>query len=56
MKKSILSNKAYKLLAIIDLNKINNWSEVKGQSVWTSVAFKDHKEINNNKLQEHSMT
>ena len=33
VKKIILSNKAYKLLAIIDLNKINNWSEVKGQLV-----------------------
>ena len=31
-----------------DLNKINNWAEVKGQSVWTSTAFKNHKEINNN--------
>ena len=48
VKKSILNDKGYNLLAIIDLNKINNWSEVKGQSVWTSVAFKDHKEINNN--------
>ena len=35
-------------MAEIDLNKINNWSDVKGQSIWTSVAFKDHKEINNN--------
>ena len=48
MKKSILNDKGYNLLAIIDLNKINNWSEVKSQSVWTSVALKDHKEINNN--------
>ena len=46
VKKSILNDKAHNLLAIIDLSKINNWSE--GQSVWTSVAFKDHKEINNN--------
>ena len=35
-------------MAITDLNKINNWTEVKGQSIWTSVAFKNHKEINNN--------
>ena len=33
---------------MIDLNKINNWSDIKGQSIWTNVAFKDHKEINNN--------
>ena len=48
VKKSILNYKAFDLLAEIDLNKINNWSDVKGQSIWTSVAFKDHKEINNN--------
>ena len=47
-KKSILNGKAYNLLAIINLNKINNWTEIKGQLIWTSVAFKDHKEINNN--------
>ena len=48
VKKSILNGKTCDLLAIIDLDKINNWKEVKGQSIWTSVAFKDHKEINNN--------
>ena len=59
VKKSILNDKGYNLFAIIDLNKINNWSEVKGQSVWTSVAFKDHKEIVTyvfHSLQKHSMT
>ena len=35
-------------MAFIDLNKIDNLNEVKGQSIWTSVSFKDHKEINNN--------
>ena len=48
VKKSMLNDKTYGLLAIIDLSKINNWSDVKGQSVWTSATFKDHKEINNN--------
>ena len=47
VKKGIINYKVYDLLAIIDINKINNWTDVKGQSIWTKVAFKDHKEINN---------
>ena len=35
-------------MAIVDLNKIDNWSEIKEQSVWINAAFKDQKEINNN--------
>ena len=35
-------------MAEIDKNKINNWNEIEGQSIWTNVHFKDHKEINNN--------
>ena len=27
---------------------MNNWSDIKEQSIWTNAAFKDHKEINNN--------
>ena len=48
MKNSFLNNKVYDLLAVIDLNKITNWAEVKAESVWTNVVFKSHKEINNN--------
>ena len=48
VKKSFLNNKVYDLLAVIDLNKITNWAEVKVESVWTNVVFKSHKEINNN--------
>ena len=48
VKKSILNKKLFDILAIIDLNKINNWNDIKGQSIWTNAAFKDHKEINNN--------
>ena len=47
VKKSIL-NKIFDILAIVDLKKINNWNDIKGQSVWTNAAFKDHKEIGNN--------
>ena len=35
-------------MAIVDLNKIDNWSEIKEQSLWINAAFKDQKEINNN--------
>ena len=35
-------------MAIIDLNKINSWEEIKGKSIWINTAFKDQKEINNN--------
>ena len=35
-------------MASIDLNKIENWKDVKGKSIWTNVQFKSHKEINNN--------
>ena len=45
VKKSILNKKIFDILAIVDLKKINNWNDIKGQSVWTNAAFKDHKEI-----------
>ena len=48
VKKSILNKKIFDILAIVDLKKINNWNDIKGQSVWTNAAFKDHKEIGNN--------
>ena len=35
-------------MADINLNKIDKWEDIKSQSVWTNVQFKDHKEINNN--------
>ena len=43
VKKLILNEKIFHILVVIDLNKINNWSDIKGQSIWTNVAFKDHK-------------
>ena len=36
VKKSILSQKIFDILAVIDLNKINNWNDIKGQSIWTN--------------------
>ena len=48
VKKALINGKMYGLLSIIDLNKIDNWEEIKGQSTWINVAFKNQKEINNN--------
>ena len=47
-KKRILNYKTFDILASIDLNKIENWKDIKGKSIWTNVQFKSHKEINNN--------
>ena len=41
----MLNKKIFDILAIVDLKKINNWNDIKRQSVWTNAAFKDHKEI-----------
>ena len=48
VKKALLNDKIYGLLAIIDLSKIDNWDEIKGKSTWINATFKDQKEINNN--------
>ena len=48
VKKSLVNYKTYNILAEIDTSKIKNWNEIKGQSIWVNVQFKDHKEINNN--------
>ena len=47
VKQAILNNKLLDILGAVDLNKINNWKEIKGQSLWTNAPFKDHKDINN---------
>ena len=46
-KKAMLNYKLYDLIADIDLSKISNWADIKGQSIWVNAQFKDHKEINN---------
>ena len=43
VKKSILNHKNFDILATIDLNKIENWKDVKGQLIWRNVQFKNHK-------------
>ena len=39
----------YGLLGIIDLKKINNWEEIKGQSMWINAKLEEQREINTNK-------
>ena len=48
IKKAILNNKIFDILAVVDLKKNNNWKDTKGQTVWTNAALKDRKEISNN--------
>ena len=35
------------MIAERDLSKVNNWNNIKGESIWVNGQFKDHKEINN---------
>ena len=37
------------MLGIIDLKKINNWEEIKGQSFWINATLEERKEINNSR-------
>ena len=37
------------LLGIIDLKKINNWEEIKDQSLWINATLEEQKEINNSR-------
>ena len=37
------------MIGIIDLKKINNWKEIKGQSIWTNATLEEQKEIDNNR-------
>ena len=45
VKKSLSNGKIYGLLGIIDLKKINNWEEIKGQSIWINADLVEQKEI-----------
>ena len=42
VKKSLINGKVYGLLGIIDLEKINNWEEIKGQSIWINATLVEH--------------
>ena len=47
VKKFLINSKNYGLLGIIVLKVINNWEEIKGQSIWINATLKEQKEINN---------
>ena len=47
VKKFLINSKIYGLLGIIVLKVINNWEEIKGQSIWINATLKEQKEINN---------
>ena len=49
VRKSLINSKIYRLLGIIDLKKINNWEEIKGQSLWINATLEEQKEINNSR-------
>ena len=46
-KKVILNYKLFDVIAKIDLDKIPNLKDIKGESIWVNVPFKDNKEIYN---------
>ena len=43
VKQALLNSIIYGLMAIINLDQINNWEEIKGQSTWINAVFKDQK-------------
>ena len=43
VKKSLINNKIYGLLGIINLKNINNWEVIKGQSLWINKRLKNKK-------------
>ena len=49
VKKSLLNGKIYGLIGIVNLQKINNWSNTKGKSLWVNAIFKEQEEISNNR-------
>ena len=49
IKKALNNSKIYSFLGITDLKKINNWEEIKGQSIWINTTLELQKEINNSR-------
>ena len=50
VKKAQINSKIYDLIGIIDLKKVNNWKEIKGQSIGINATPEEQKEINNSRL------
>ena len=49
IKKCLINIKIYGLLGITDLKKINNWNQIKGQSLQINPTLEEQKEINNSR-------
>ena len=49
VKKELINSEIYRVLRILDLKKISNWSEIKAQSIWINVTLVEQKEINNSR-------
>ena len=49
LKKTLINSKIYSLIGITDLKKINNWDEIKGQSIWINATLEEQEEINNSR-------
>ena len=49
IKKPLLNSKIFGLLGIINLRKINKWSEIKGQSLWINATLEKQRKINNSR-------
>ena len=47
VQKCLINSKIYGLLGIIYLKKLNNWEEIKEQSLWINATLEEQKEINN---------
>ena len=49
VKKSLLNGQIHGNIGIIDLQKINNWSNIKRKSLWVNAMFKEQEEISKNR-------
>ena len=49
VQKSLINSKIYRLLGIIDLKKINNWNQIKGQSMWINARLEEQRKTNNSR-------
>ena len=44
VKKTLTNSKISGLLGIFDFKKINNWEDIKGQSIWINATLEEQKE------------
>ena len=46
---AIINGKIYSIFGIINLDKINNWEYIKGQSLWVNISYTEQEQINDSK-------